>query len=203
MAGQAITRSKLDLHIATLLRGLVPYRGLSREEALFYAEQQASVFLKLVQVHEPAVPIEELAVETGLVRQVVDDPEQQALGKSTLQAGGEWVISLNTEGSPDERSFVIAHEIKHILDYQFGDVLYPAVAVHPTARRREDMANYFALCLIMPQSWLETNWKRGLGDATTLASAYGTSRELMAFRLEALGLTSGAAGATDLVEVGD
>lgn len=203
MAPEGVTRSKLDLHLATLLRGMVPYRGLSREEALFYAEQQASVLLKLVQVHEPPVPVEELALETGLVRHVINDSMQIALGKSTLKVNGDWIVTLNTARAEDQRSFVTAHEVKHILDYQFVDVLYPPVAVSPTARRREDMANYFALCLTMPRSWLKMYAPRCPGDPGGLAQVFDTSRELMEFRLATLGLLSDRGGQYGMVEVGD
>jgi len=95
--------------------------------SIIYAEQQASVFLKLVQVHEPPVPVEELALETDLVRHIINDSTQIALGKSTLRANGDWVVTLNTSRAEDQRSFITAHEVKHILDYQFVDVLYPPV----------------------------------------------------------------------------
>lgn len=170
---------------------------------MFYAKQQASVFLKLVQVHEPPVPIEQLALETGLVRHIINDPTQVPLGKSTLKANGDWIVTLNTARAQDQRSFITAHEVKHILDYQFVDVLYPPVAVSPTTRRREDMANYFALCLIMPRSWLEMYARQGICDPDELARAFDTSWELMKFRLATLGLLRRGASESKLMEVGD
>jgi hypothetical protein len=100
-----------------LLRGLVPYRRLGYEESLFYAEQQSFVFLKLAHVFEPAVPIEQLVTEVGLAAEIRDDPTQPAPGQSWLdQASGDWIISLNVTRGPAERAFVIAHEVKQIID---------------------------------------------------------------------------------------
>ena len=98
---------------------------------------------------------------------------------STLKANGDWVITLNTDRAGKECSFITGHEVKHILDYQFSDVLYPPVAVMPIARRREDMANYFALCLVMPRPWLEMYARGGAIDPNELAEPFGTSRQLM------------------------
>src|SRR5215831_11914664 len=93
----------LDLHIAVLLRALVPYRRLSCEEGLFYAEQQASIFLKLVHVLEPPVAIEKLVPEVGLA-EIKDDPMQPMPGQSTLdQASGDWIITLNMKRESADR----------------------------------------------------------------------------------------------------
>src|SRR6266536_1370462 len=105
--------SLLDLHIAILLRALVPYRLLSHEEALFYAEQQAAILLKLVHVLEPPVPIEKLVAEVGLAEAIKDDPMQPVPGQSTLdQSSGDWIITLNMNQGAADRGFVVAHEVK-------------------------------------------------------------------------------------------
>jgi len=58
---------------------------------LFYAEQQASVLLKLVRILEPPVPIELLVTEVGLAGEVRDDPNQSDLGQSRLDQA-EWGV---------------------------------------------------------------------------------------------------------------
>src|SRR5690348_324053 len=98
MADQGESRNPLDLHAAVLLRALVPYRKLSHQEALFYAEQQAAVFLKLAHLHEPPVLIEQLASELGLAASIQSDPQQEQSGMSRFEtATRDWVITL----SPD------------------------------------------------------------------------------------------------------
>lgn len=179
----------LDLHLSVLLRGLVPYRRLSYQEALFYAEQQASVFLKLVHIHEPPVPVEQLVQDVGLAAVVKDDPAQAAPGQSQLdQITGEWVISLNPESDAAGRGFVIAHEVKHILDEGFGETLYRPVDVMTPAQRKEYVADYFAACLLMPRPWLERYWRQGVRDIKAIADRFGTSPACVRLRLEALEL---------------
>src|SRR6266516_4178332 len=96
MALGDVPRSPVDLHVAVLLRALVPYRKLTHQDALFYAEQQASVFLKLAHIHEPPVLIEQLACELGLAADIRDDPEQRELGMSRFdETANDWMITLS------------------------------------------------------------------------------------------------------------
>jgi IrrE N-terminal-like domain len=181
--------SLLDLHIAVLLRALVPYRRLSYEEGLFYAEQQASIFLKLVSVLEPPVAIEKTVTEVGLAAQIEDDPMQRTPGQSKLdQTTGNWVITLNLNQGSADRSFVVAHEIKHILDHGFGATLYRPVDVMTTQQRKEHVADYFATCLLMPRLWVERYWRSGSQSVDVMADRFDVSSGRMWLRLEALGL---------------
>ncbi len=181
--------SALDLHIAVLLRALVPYRRLSYEEGLFYAEQQASIFVKLVYVLEPPVAIERLVSEVGLAVAIKDDPLQPVPGQSTLdQANGDWTITLNMNPGSADRGFVVAHEIKHILDHGFGATLYRPVDVMTAHQRKEHVADYFATCLLMPRLWVERCWRRSAHSVEELAHRFGVSPARMWLRLEALAL---------------
>jgi hypothetical protein len=196
------SRNPLDLHAAVLLRALVPYRKLRHQEALFYAEQQASVFLKLAHVHEPPVRIEQLVSELGLTAEIRDDPQQRQPGRSQFDnATGDWVITLNPHLPSVERPFVIAHEVKHILDNGFGEALYGPVDVMSTAQRKEHVADYFSACLLMPQLWVERYWRQGLRTANDMASRFQTSPQRMRLRLEALELLESGAGDSGHSEV--
>ena len=172
-----------------LLRGLVPYRRLRYLESLFYAEQQAAVLLKLAHVLEPPVHVEQLVTKVGLAGEIRDDPTQHVPGKSRLnQATGEWIISLNLKNHPGQRGFIIAHEVKHILDDGFGTKLYRPVDVMTTKQRQEYAADYFATCLLMPRIWVERYWKRVEPSIEVMARKFGVSPACMWLRLEALGL---------------
>jgi predicted transcriptional regulator len=179
----------IDLHAAVLLRALVPYRKLTHDEALFYAEQQASVFLKLTHIHEPPVQIEQIVGELGLAAGIRTEPQQEQPGMSRFdEAARDWVIALRADVPTADRSFVIAHEVKHILDNGFGERLYGPVDVMSKAQRREFAADYFATCVLMPRLWLERDWKQGMRNLVKLADRFGTSASHLQHRLEALGL---------------
>jgi Zn-dependent peptidase ImmA (M78 family) len=184
-----LVRCPLDVHILILLRALVPYRKLNHAEALFFAEQQAAVLLQLVQVFEPPVDVEQIALDACIVAAIQDDPDQQNSGKASFnQTTGSWLITLNPEGRAAGSAFVIAHEMKHIMDNGFGELLYRPVDFMATEYRREHAANYFAACLTMPRPWLERCWKKGECNATELSQHFNVPAGSMQFRLEALGM---------------
>jgi Zn-dependent peptidase ImmA (M78 family) len=172
-----------------LLRALVPYRRLSYQESLFYAEQQSAIFLKLVHVLEPPVPVERLVTEVGLAAEVQDDQAQATPGLARFdRARGDWIISLNVEHGPAEREFVIAHEVKHIADDGFGATLYRPIDVMTVHEREEHAADFFAMSLLAPRPWVERQWRRGDRNIERLAREFGVSPARMRLRLEALGL---------------
>jgi hypothetical protein len=176
-------------HIAVSLRQLVPYRKLTHSESLYFAEQQAQAFLRLAHVHEPPVPIERLVREMGLATDIRDDPALNDLGQSSCdRITGEWTIRLNLERGTNSRGYVIAHEVKHILDFGFGDTLYRPVDVMTKTERAEHAANYFAACLMVPRPWIERQWRRGNHDLEALAAQFDVKATGMWLRLTALGL---------------
>jgi len=182
-------RSLPKTHITVVLRGLVPFRRLTYQEALYYAEQQAMVLLRLARMHEPPVPVERLVLEAGLAAEIRDDPPVAAPGTSSFnQSRGEWVITINPDQQQATREFVIAHEVKHILDDGFGPTLYRPVDIMTSAQRKEYVADYFAACLTMPRLWVERAWRRGHQDIDTLAEQFGVLPACMWLRLEALRL---------------
>jgi IrrE N-terminal-like domain len=189
MAKRESRGDALDLHIAILLRALVPYRRLGYVEALFYAEQQATVFLKLVHLLEPPVPIERLVTEVGLAMAIKNDPMQPVAGQSVLDpTSGEWTITLNMNRGSADRAFVVAREMKRILDHGFGSKLYQPVDVMTTGQRCEHTADYFAMCVLIPQLWVERYWRRGFRNVEEMASVFETTSARMLLRLQALAL---------------
>jgi Zn-dependent peptidase ImmA (M78 family) len=182
-------RNVLDLHVSVLLRGLVPFRRLTYQESLYFAEQQAAVLLKLVHVYEPPVLVEELVQEVGLALEVRDDPTQNTPGRSFFDHDrGEWIMSLNLELGHLGRGFVIAHEVKHILDDGFGPTLYRPVDIMTTSQRQEYVAQYFAACLVMPRLWIGRGWRQEGQSIEAMAIQFGVTPACMQLRLEAMGL---------------
>jgi|SRR5271166_5873211 len=203
MAPQKVVRSPLDLHTLILLRALVPYRKLNHAEALFFAEQQAAVLLQLVQVFEPPVDVEQIALDAGIVGAIRDDPLQRKRGKSSFnQTSDSWLITLSPQGRSDSGEFVVAHEVKHILDNGFGELLYRPVDFMATEYRREHAANYFAACLTMPRPWLERFWQKGGCNATELSQHFNVPAGCMQFRLEALGMIRTETEGSGVDEIG-
>jgi Zn-dependent peptidase ImmA (M78 family) len=145
--------------------------------------------LKLVHVLEPPVPIEKIVTEVGLAKVIEDNPAQPSPGQSVLdQASGEWIITLNLNNGAADRRFVIAHEVKHILDHGFGTRLYRPVDMLSAQEREEHAADYFATCLLMPRLWVERYRRRGVRSSEKMASLFGMTAARAQLWMEALGL---------------
>src|SRR5262249_12957902 len=124
--------------------------------------------------------------------EIKEDQMQPMPGQSTLdQASGDWIITLNMNREAADRGFVVAHEVKHILDHGFGAVLYRPVDVMTAHQRNEHVADYFAACLIMPRLWVERYCRRGVRSVEELANCFSVSPARMWLRLEALELAEG------------
>jgi hypothetical protein len=177
------------------LRGLVPDRGLEHAEALFMAEVQATRLLRLAKVVEPSVPVTEIAGRVGVT--VGHDADQQCMGRAESQVDGTWHISFKDARLPHQNA-IIAHELKHIVDYQHGVALYPPVDVMATEYRWHYVAEYFATCLTLPRAFVERSWYRGEQDAQQLAELFETTPEAMLSRLRTLRLIEPDSGLSSL-----
>ncbi len=167
------------------LRSLCPPRGLTHGEALRVAELQAARLLKLSGVTEPPVPESAVCnVPKVQVKRIVP----WAVSGATDWAKGTWVIVVNGAEPEARQRFTIAHEFKHILDYPFIDVLYPASLGISRHQRTERACDYFAGCLLVPRPWLMRAWVSGMQDIVQLAEHFGVSKQAMQTRLLQTGL---------------
>ena len=103
-------------------------------------------------------------------------------------AKGTWVVVINGSEPETRQRFTIAHEFKHILDYPFIDVLYPASRGMTPHQRAETTCDYFAGCLLVPRPWLKHAWASGLQDTRRLAEHFGVSQPAILTRLLQTGL---------------
>ena len=107
---------------------------------------------------------------------------------------GLWVIALNRNEPTVRQRFSLAHELKHVLDAPFGDVLYPGWWGLNSEDRAEQVANHFAACLLMPKAWVRRAYfNRRLTSLPRIAAYFEVSQAAMRYRLESLGLTQPAA----------
>lgn len=174
------------------LRALVPGRPLEHHEALGLAERQAIRLLDILGQYEPPVDVGLIAELPRIKVQVVPSGN---LGNELSglthwdRSKGRWVVAINRDDSRTRRRFSLAHEFKHIVDNQHINVLYPAASEKESQKRREDMCDYFAACLLMPRPWVKRLWTQGIQDVAVLAAVFNVSPAAMDRRLQELGLT--------------
>ena len=167
----------------TQLRDLVPLRRLSSAEAFTTAERQAKALLRLSGVTQAPVSEEIIAALPHI------QIERTATGKPAAAAQwsqGRWLILLNETHSRGRQRWSLAHELKHILDHPFANLLYPRGG--PYGDLAEQACDYFAACLLMPGRWLRQAWAKGIRDEPDLARHFVVSREGVRVRLLQVGL---------------
>ncbi len=168
------------------LRAVCPHRPLTFGEGLRVAELQANRLLEASKIREPAVPDSIIA---DLPRVAVERVGHIPVSGSVRWSKGLWMIALNRHEPVVRQRFSLAHELKHVLDAPFGDVLYPGWRGLSADERTEQVANHFAACLLMPKAWVRrTYFNRGLTSLPALAAAFAVSQAAMRYRLESLGL---------------
>jgi predicted transcriptional regulator len=169
------------------LRSLVPRRALSPVEAVAFVELQAAKLLKAADITAPPVPIE--AIATELLGIGVVCRERVPGAAIALSAGNGWLVALRAADPPTRRRFSCAHEIRHILDDEHIEWLYPSLPGWSSEARAEHICDLFAASVLMPRPWVKADWaSRGMQDVSRLARRYEVSWSAMNYRLDQLGL---------------
>lgn len=104
-------------------------------------------------------------------------------------ASQRWLVLLNASEPRERQRFSLAHELKHIVDHRFADLIYGAFPVAGRKRMVEQLCDYFAACLLMPRTWVKNAWCGGVQHTRQLAKFFDVSDMAMQVRLSSIGLT--------------
>lgn len=167
------------------LRDMVPIRPLTRNEALSIAERQALTFHKIVGSIEPPFP-ERLIAE--LPRLHIEHVSPWPVSGATHWVNGRWVVVLNGSEANVRQRFSLAHELKHILDHRFINVIYDGIPLKERHHFIEQVCDYFAGALLVPRPWLKRAWTNGTQSLPELAHRFNVSQAAMNTRLHQTGI---------------
>ncbi len=178
------------------LRQLMPIRTLDKlarsltwAEAKIVAQRQANPLVKLLGFTRPSVEIELVLERTTIELTTTTDLDASA---RTTWEHDHWHILMNANDSLWRCRSTLAHELKHILDDPYREVLYPNWPRRDTDAspvEAELICDYFAGCVLVPTTWLRKAWDDGVHDQAELASMFDVSEALLAVRLRQVGLT--------------
>jgi Zn-dependent peptidase ImmA (M78 family) len=171
--------------VVATLRDFVPIRPLNRAEAMRIAELQALRFLDLTRITEPSMPER---VISELPRIQVERISPLPVSGATHWASQRWLVVLNGSEPLTRQRFSLCHELKHILDHRFVDVMYAAIPEEKRQAAIEQICDYFAGCLLMPRPWLKRAWGNGVQSTDQLAEMFGVSQAAVLVRLNQIGL---------------
>jgi len=175
--------------IISSLRDLVPLRPLTYGEHLRIAELQANRFLQLVGITQAPVPER---VITELPRVQVEHMSPFPVSGATHWTAGRWLVVLNGAEPRVRQRFSLAHELKHIIDHRFADLIYKSFPEQDRQRMTEQICDYFAGCLLMPRPWLKSTYASGLQHLPTLARRFDVSQAAALVRLNQIGMVDPA-----------
>ncbi|MCV7286735.1 ImmA/IrrE family metallo-endopeptidase [Mycolicibacterium wolinskyi] len=179
---QPTTRSVLGT-----LRSLIPTHGrIPFAESLRIAERQANRLLKLHGITAGPVPTE---IISDLPKITVEYIGQLFWGASFWDANRQvWVIQLSRAESPTRIRYTLAHEFKHIIDHGRQAMLYRGTRRTSPDAQAEQVADYFADCLLVPRTFLKTLWDNGIRTTGELADTFQVSETTIGRRLTQTGL---------------
>lgn len=173
--------------IIRALRALSPARALEPHEARSVAERQA---LRMATLLDLTGPVADLDAVASLPRLFLRTQAGMPVSGFSEWSRGHWVVAINEDDHWTRQRFTLAHELKHIIDNTFIEVLYPDRHGKQSHRRAEEICDYFAACLLMPRPAVKAAWAAGNQRVDDLAAHFGVSRGAMGTRLHQLGLTS-------------
>ncbi len=172
--------------VVAQLRDIVPIRPLTRIEAMAIAERQAQMFLKLMGIEDG--PVDERVI-ADLPRVEVRRTSPWPSSGATQWINGRWVVILNSSEPAVRQRFSLAHELKHIIDHRFIDIIYDGIPAEARHAFTESVSDYFAGCLLMPRPWVKRAYSNGIQRLDLLAHQFHVSQAAMATRLSQIGLS--------------
>lgn len=167
------------------LRSLVPDRTMRFHEALRIAELQATRLRDLTDAGDEAMP-ESILADLPRIRIV-----RRQLPTSGLSYwdGRSWVIAVNRDEPEARQRFTLFHEYKHIIDHGRSDRLYGGTRACLPAQQAEQVADYFAGCVLMPKRFVKRAWGNLIQTPTAIGELFDVSARAAEVRLAQLGLT--------------
>lgn len=174
------------------LRSMMPQRSVSFGDALTLASNQAfQVRAWLVSddlpvnlawlLNQRAIPV------TRVPRYRLGE---HTSGLTTDEIDGRLRVFINQNEPHVRQRFTLAHEFKHVIDFELSDILYSRLG-SGVAKRHDDqveaICNHFAACLLMPTAQFKREWFR-TQDVKLLAELFHVSPEAVTTRLDKLGL---------------
>jgi len=167
------------------LRKLVPSRMLTRPQTMLVSELQAVRLRELLKITTPHFPHDVLMNLRGV--EIEFDGTIPYSG-STHWNGKHWVIVLNATESKYRQRFSLLHELKHIVDHTTKQHLYGDTPTHASAKLAEQTADYFAACVLMPETFVQALCSQGIHGPNLLCKYFEVSQKAMYIRLKHLNL---------------
>ena len=101
---------------------------------------------------------------------------------------GAWIIALNSSEPWQRRRLTTLHEFKHIIDHGRTGQLYRGTGRTSGEQQAEQVADFFAGCVLVPKRNLKRAYGQGLQRPGQLAELFVVSSAAVEVRLVQTGL---------------
>ena len=149
-------------------------------------EMLAQQCLKKSRIRSPPVPTEIISLADDQYPVEVRVVALKAYHGAIWHPKDGWVIQLKADDTSGTKKFTLFHEAFHILAH---------CRTTPVFRKRgvgrgsfnELLADYFAMCILMPQEWVKEKWTK-VKNLDKMAEIFDVPKSLMCIRLRRLDL---------------
>lgn len=162
---------------------------LSQSIDLVAIRQKATdLLIKSGLIGQYPLPLDKLAACLGYKVQLFE-PSNEISKVSGTVSKSQKTILLNAKEPYTRKRFTLAHEIAHVcLHFSNNDDEFIDYNRSTERSLKEDEADEFAACLLMPEEVFIAQWARTNGNFDQLANYFGVSQAAVGMRTYRLGL---------------
>jgi Zn-dependent peptidase ImmA (M78 family) len=99
---------------------------------------------------------------------------------------GKWIVQLNANDTPARRRFTLFHEVFHIRAHLKTTPVFSKIGCK-AGSFNENLADYFAACVLAPPQWVEKEWAK-FKDIARMAAHFEVPYVVMFVMLKRVGL---------------
>lgn len=166
--------------------GLVIPQGERFYRPCQLVERVALKYLRQGKVSAPPVPVELISLCAAGCTVEVRSVPLKAYHGAIWSCEKEWIIQVRRGDTEVMKRHTLFHEAFHILAHRQGNPVFRKRGLE-RGDFNEGLADYFAMCIMMPREWVEQEWAQ-VKDAARMARIFAVPRTAMWLRLRQLGL---------------
>ena len=140
-------------------------------------------WISRAEIKEPPAPGDLVGLADAARQVTIGEIRLKACHGATWSFSDEWIILLNAQDGSSVRRFTLFHEGFHICARE----AWPGTTRGKRRYLIEMLAELFAVCLITPVIWLESQWNSSR-DVNQMAEIFSCPVEIVSFRIRQLGL---------------
>jgi len=161
-------------------------RGGQTGRLFLLVELLAQKYLQLGEVQCPPIPIALIgSIVQGSITEVRHLPLKAYHG-AIWHPKDEWIVQLKADDTLGMKRFTLFHEVFHILAHCRGTPVFKKRGLEQGSFN-ELLADYFAICLLMPRQWIRETWAEAK-DLDRVAEIFDAPKPAVCIRLRQLGL---------------